>query len=311
MNDIMTRIREVVNSCLYTVTQEFEDVDYANIKVISKKHFKEIFFKHFMSLPDEQFENLWNHLPVNDFGNLDYHKFLKQFTGESLDVQSKGSQATSPAKQSPSGPPVELAQQLASVTPSMSCEVIEQKLKKDVSKFWKAIEKECKEKDTEKQGEIDAKDFKDILKKFCTIIKPEEFQQLAKKYDIKNTGRFAYNEFLQRLVLSLGPLDMNPQQRMKIPHPKIPMSPGAEHEIFTNLMMRIQPCITKCWKLIRRTFKAYDDTGSGYISLFRFRQALRQYGIIITEEEYYYLCSYYDKHLQGMISYNEFLRAFL
>ncbi|XP_072340615.1 EF-hand calcium-binding domain-containing protein 6 isoform X2 [Scyliorhinus torazame] len=332
MNEIMSRIRDVVNSCLYAITQEFEDVDYANIKVISKKHFKEIFFKHFMSLTDEEFENLWNHLPVNDFGNLDYHKFLKQFTGQTLDAQSKGSRATSPAKPSSAASvsrppsetrypktassthsdskPAEMAQ-LASVSPSISCEVIEQKLKKDVSKSWKGIEKDCKEKDTENLDEIDAKDFKDILKKFCIIMKPEEFQQLAKKYDIKNTGRFAYNEFLQRLVLSLGPLNMNAPQRMKIPHPKIPMSPGAEHKIFTNLMMRIQPCITKCWKLIRRTFKAYDDVGSGYISLFQFRQVLRQYGINITEEEFYYLSSYYDKYLQGMISYNEFLRAFL
>ncbi|XP_048404818.1 EF-hand calcium-binding domain-containing protein 6 isoform X2 [Stegostoma tigrinum] len=330
MNEIMSHIREVVNSCLYIITQEFEEVDYANIKVVSKKHFKEIFFKHFMSLTDEQFENLWNHLPVNDFGNLDYHKFLNQFTGQqSVESQPKGN--TSPHKPStpgsgsrPASEPrrpktsfsihsdsKELAQQWASVTPSMNCEEIEQKLKKDVTKIWKAIEKECKEKDAEKRGEIDTKDFKAIMKKFCLIVKPEEFQQLAKKYDIKNTGRFAYNKFLRRVVLSLGPLDVNPPERMRIPHPKIPMSPGTEHEIFTDLMMRIQPCITKCWKLMRRTFKAYDDTGSGYISLFQFRQVLRQYGINITEEEFYYLSSYYDKHLKGTISYNEFLRAFL
>ncbi|XP_067907376.1 EF-hand calcium-binding domain-containing protein 6 isoform X2 [Heterodontus francisci] len=312
MNDIMSRIREAVNTCLDTIAQEFEDIDYANIKVISKKDFKEIFFKHFMSLTDEQFENLWNHLPVNDFGNLDYHKFLKQFAGQQLlETQSKGSRSISQTKSLTPRTSVELSQRPASVTPSMNCEAIEQKLKKDVSKFWKEIEKECKEKDTEKHGEIDPKDFKDILKKFCIIIKPEEFQQLAKKYDIKNTGRFAYNEFLQRLVLSLGPLDMNPMQRMRIPHPKIPMTPGTEHEILTNLMMQIQPCITKCWKLMRRTFKAYDETGSGYITLFQFRQVLKQYGINLSEEEFYYLSSYYDKHLQGMISYNEFLRAFL
>uniref|UniRef100_UPI00398E8C3D EF-hand calcium-binding domain-containing protein 6 isoform X2 n=1 Tax=Pristiophorus japonicus TaxID=55135 RepID=UPI00398E8C3D len=312
MNDIMSHIREVVNACLYTITQEFEDTDYANVKVISKKDFKDIFFKHFMILTNNQFENLWNHLPVNDFGNLEYHKFLKQFTGQqSLEGQSKGSRAATPAKPSTPGTPMELSQRLASVTPSMSCETIERKLKKDVCKFWKEIEKECKEKDIEKQGEIDATDFHDILKKLCIMIKPQEFQQLAKKYDVKNTGRFAYHKFLHHLVLSLGPLDMNPLQRMRIPHPKNPMSPGTEHAIFTNFMMRIQPCITKCWKLMRRTFKAYDETGSGYIPLFQFRQILYQYGIHIAEEEFYYLSSYYDKYLQGMISYNEFLRVFL
>ncbi|XP_055506191.1 EF-hand calcium-binding domain-containing protein 6 [Leucoraja erinacea] len=328
MADIMSHIREVVNKCLYVVTQEFEDTDYANIKVISKKNFKEIFSKHFMSLSDEQFENLWNHLPVNDYGNLEYHKFLKQFSGqETLEV--KTSRAASPTKppsasrssstQSCKTPvsaesnekSIELSQRLASATSSVNCEAIEQKLKKDIKKYWKEIQKECREKDTEKQGEIDAGDFHAILKKYCMSVKPEEFQQLVKKYENKNTGYFTYNEFLQQLVLSMGQLETNPLQRMRIPYPKVPMSPGTEHDTLTQLMMRVQPCITKCWKLMRRTFKAYDETGSGYLSLFVFRQVLRQYGINLSEEEFYYLSSYYDKHLQGTISYNEFLRVFL
>ncbi|XP_069759508.1 EF-hand calcium-binding domain-containing protein 6 isoform X2 [Narcine bancroftii] len=328
MDDIMSNIREVVNKCLYTTTHEFEALDYANIQVISKKNFKEVFFKHFMSLTDEQFENLWNNLPVNDYGNLEYHKFLKQFTeAGSLEVKSG---RTSPTKLSRVGSTrsssvqsrktpssfqgneqlLELSQQPGPVA-SLNTEAIERKLKKDVKRFCKEIQKECKEKDTAEQGEINAADFQAIMKKFCIPIKPEEFQELAKKYETKNTGHFAYREFLQRLVLSLGQLDMNPLQRMRIPHPKIPMSPGTEHKTFTHLMMRIQPCITKCWKLMRRTFKAYDETGSGYLSLFLFRQILQQYGISLSEEEFYYLSSYYDKHLQGTISYNEFLRVFL
>ncbi|XP_078272629.1 EF-hand calcium-binding domain-containing protein 6 [Rhinoraja longicauda] len=326
--DIMSHMREVVNKCLYLITQEFEDTDYANIKVISKKNFKEIFSKHFMSISDEQFENLWNHLPVNDYGNLEYHKFLKQFSGqEPLEVKtsrtpspaktpsaSRSSSAQScktPASAESNEKSIELSQRLASATPFANCEAIEQRLKKDVKKFWKEIQRECREKDTEKQGEIDAADFQAILKKFCISVKPEEFQQLVKKYESKNTGNFTYNEFIQHLVLSMGQLETNPLQRMRIPHPKVPMSPGTEHDALTQLMMRIQPCITKCWKLMRRTFKAYDETGSGYLALYLFRQVLRQYGINLSEEEFYYLSSYYDKHLQGTISYNEFLRVFL
>ncbi|XP_059833934.1 EF-hand calcium-binding domain-containing protein 6 isoform X3 [Hypanus sabinus] len=331
MNDITSHVREVVNKCLYTITQEFEDIDYANIKVISKKNFKEIFFKHFMSLTDEQFENLWNQLPVNEYGNLEYHKFLKQFTGQEL-LDMNSSRASSGTKLSTSRSasrssssrscktasailgnekPMEFSQQSASLASSMNCEAIEQRLKKYIKLFWKEIQKECIEKDTEKQGEVEATAFQAVMKKFCIPIKPEEFQQLAKKYETKNVGHFAYSEFLQHLILSLGKLDTNPLQRMRIPHPKIPMSPGMQHETLTQLMMRIQPCITKCWKLMRRTFKAYDETGSGYLSLFLFRQVLQQYGIKLSEEEFYYLSSYYDKHLQGTISYNEFLHVFL
>lgn len=40
-------------------------------------------------------------------------------------------------------------------------------------------------------------------------------------------------------------------------------------------------------------------------------QVLRQYGINLSEEEFFHILEYYDKALSSKISYDDFLRAFL
>eukprot|EP00062_Callorhinchus_milii_P018436 gi/632971915/ref/XP_007902403.1/ PREDICTED: EF-hand calcium-binding domain-containing protein 6-like [Callorhinchus milii] len=54
IDDILTRVREVVTSRLHVINREFAEIDYANLKVVSKQHFKEIFCKYFMHLTEEQ-----------------------------------------------------------------------------------------------------------------------------------------------------------------------------------------------------------------------------------------------------------------
>ncbi|KAK2120967.1 hypothetical protein P7K49_002353 [Saguinus oedipus] len=41
------------------------------------------------------------------------------------------------------------------------------------------------------------------------------------------------------------------------------------------------------------------------------QMVLRQYGINLSEEEFFHILEYYDKTLSSKISYNDFLRAFL
>ncbi|CAH2278349.1 EF-hand calcium-binding domain-containing 6 [Pelobates cultripes] len=82
MKDILTHVQEVVTARFQTIVQAFVDLDYANRNVISKDDFRELFSRHFMLVTDEQFENLWNVLPLNSNGNLNYHEFLKKFSSE-------------------------------------------------------------------------------------------------------------------------------------------------------------------------------------------------------------------------------------
>ncbi|MBN3284884.1 EFCB6 protein, partial [Polyodon spathula] len=181
MTDILTRIHEVVSSRLETITKEIKDLDYAQIDVISKEDFKKISNRYFMCLTDEQFENLWNRMAVNNYGNLEYRKFLKRFSGD-------------PCKKPQSSPvterhPGRLLERSASLcrrpetapsvlsrpksveqgnrpftaggrtTPLLNCESIEQKVKRQVCQSWKKIHKQCRERDPEGRGEISVSDF--------------------------------------------------------------------------------------------------------------------------------------------------------
>lgn len=76
-------------------------------------------------------------------------------------------------------------------------------------------------------------------------------------------------------------------------------------------MLRVRDCVTKNWKKMRRTFRAIDPTAQGVITSLEFRGVLRQYNINLSEEEFFHLMTYYDKKLEGKVSYNDFLRAFL
>jgi len=62
---------------------------------------------------------------------------------------------------------------------------------------------------------------------------------------------------------------------------------------------------------MRRLFRLYDPTGSGCVDSTEFRHVLRQFNVNLDEDEFYHLLSYYDKHMDGKISYNEFIRAYL
>ena len=71
------------------------------------------------------------------------------------------------------------------------------------------------------------------------------------------------------------------------PHPRAAFSPprgfwlfsqkeaGAETSSFYSALLRIQPKIVHCWRPMRRTFKAYDEGGTGFLSVADFRKVSR------------------------------------
>ncbi|MBN3284888.1 EFCB6 protein, partial [Polyodon spathula] len=149
------------------------------------------------------------------------------------------------------------------------------------------------------------------MEKFETNMTPDEFEQLTLKYNIKNNGKFSYPEFLHHFVLTLKPQDGSLLQRMKIPQPRKAVSPGNRSSQFLDAMLTIQGQVLQCWKPMRRHFKAFDEGVSGYISVHDFRQVLRKYSVNLSEEDFFHIAAFYDKKLNGKISYNDFLRAFL
>uniref|UniRef100_G1NLZ5 EF-hand domain-containing protein n=1 Tax=Meleagris gallopavo TaxID=9103 RepID=G1NLZ5_MELGA len=195
--------------------------------------------------------------------------------------------------------------------PVPNWEEIENKIRKNIQCSWRDILKLCQEKDVSKIGEIPVSDFPDIAEKFHLDLSKEEISQITTKYDIKKNGKFAYYDFFQSCILLLKPQKSTLLQRVIIPKPQKPMSPGPQSMLFYSTMLRIQPQILHCWRPMKRTFKSYDESRTGLLNVADFRQVLHEYKINLSEEELFNILEYYDKTLSSKISYNDFLRAFL
>lgn len=275
-------------------------------------------------------------MPVNAKGRLKYQDFLSKLStervpsppmaaGDSGDsmVAQRGSSApevSQGARSTLSSPSRDLRAGLKSrshpctpvgTPPLQNCEPIESRLRKQIQGCWRELLKECKEKDTDKQGSITAAEFLALIEKFKLDISREESQQLLVKYDMKNNGKFAYCDFIQSCVLLLKAKETSLMRRMRIQNADKMKEAGVETPSFYSALLRIQPKIVHCWRPMRRTFKTYDENGTGLLSVADFRKVLRQFSINLSEEEFFHVLEYYDKSLSSKISYNDFLRAFL
>uniref|UniRef100_A0A8C7E5J1 EF-hand domain-containing protein n=1 Tax=Naja naja TaxID=35670 RepID=A0A8C7E5J1_NAJNA len=334
--EVLARIQEVVSARFQAIEQEFKNADSTKTSLVSKEVFRDICNRRFLLLTDEQFENLWNTVPLDLSGKLKYTGFLRNFSSEgggmsdmtNVENPSKPPLAAEPESRVPLRPktatqpqsPKKVSIPYTAGVPSppiLNCQAIESKIRKNVQHCWKEILKECREKDVERSGEISVEDILGIIEKFHLNLTKEEIQQLITKYDFKSVGKFAYCDFLQSCVLLFKQQEVPPLQRLLIQTYKYPCHsikcniPGPQSPTFLNAMMRIQPQILHCWRPMRRTFKFYDENGTGFLSIQDFRQVLRKYGINLSEEEFFHILEYYDKNLTSKISYNEFLRAFL
>ncbi|XP_057599313.1 EF-hand calcium-binding domain-containing protein 6 [Hippopotamus amphibius kiboko] len=331
--ELLARLHKAVTTHYHTIAQEFENFDTMKTNTASRDEFRSICTRHVQVLTDEQFDRLWEEMPVNAKGRLRYLDFLSSFssekaatlpaTGDSAKAQRGSSvpevsersrsAGSSPTRDMKAGSkPRSHPCTPASMTPPLqNCEPIENKLRKKIQGCWREFLRECKERDANRQGEIPAADFLALVEKFNLDISRDECQQLIVKYDLKNNGKFTYCNFIQSCVLLLKAKETSLMQRMKIQNANKMKEVGAETSSFYSALLRIQPQIVHCWRPMRRTFKAYDAGGTGLLSVADFRMVLRQYSINLSEEEFFHILEYYDKTLSSKISYNDFLRVFL
>uniref|UniRef100_A0A5F8G5B1 EF-hand domain-containing protein n=1 Tax=Monodelphis domestica TaxID=13616 RepID=A0A5F8G5B1_MONDO len=132
--------------------------------------------------------------------------------------------------------------------------------------------KECKAKDVDKQGEISVPEFQALVDKYNLDLSKEDCQNLITKYDLKNNGKFAYCDFFQSCILLLKPKENSLMQRMKIQQVYMMKGAGTQSPSFYAALLRIQPKILHCWRPMRRTFKSYDESGTGLLSIDDFRK---------------------------------------
>ncbi|XP_054575594.1 EF-hand calcium-binding domain-containing protein 6 isoform X2 [Eptesicus fuscus] len=338
--EILARLHRAVATRYQAIAQEFQNFDTAKAGTASREEFRAVCTRHVQVLTDEQFDRLWKEMPVTAKGRLRYLDFLSRFSAEKAatppssgdstkghrrgDVPATSEGGRAVGSSSPTRDPPKTgakprsqpctASSMGSVlgTPQLqNCEPIESRLRKRVQGCWRELLRECKERDTHRQGDIPAADFLALAEKFKLDLSKEESQQLTVKYDLKDNGRFAYCDFLQSCVLLLRAKETSLMQRMKIQNADKMEEAGAETSSFYSALLRIQPKIMHCWRPMRRTFKSYDEGGTGFVGVTDFRKVLRQYSINLSEEEFFHILEYYDKTLSSRLSYNDFLRAFL
>ncbi|KAI8489383.1 EF-hand calcium-binding domain-containing protein 6 [Branchiostoma belcheri] len=321
MQEVQSRVQEAVSARFYAFARSFAEVDYAKIGVVAKEDFRDILNKNAIRLSDDQFDQLWETMPVNEFGNVVYREFLKQFSTE----RTRGAELppSPPPTPTPSETPSAMvfARRPATATtpksgrmsvmsdrpasrvsrpftPLVNAQGAELRMKDRVFRHWKDIQRLCKSRDPENKGEIYMDDFKAIVESFNIYLAPDDLDQLRIKYDMRNNGKFSYKAFLRHFLLRLKPQQEGILQRKKLQTPRFSVKQGAESSLLYDAMLRMRDVIMSEWQRMRRTFRAIDAKGEGFVSPVDFRQVLKEYGINLSEEEFFHLMTFYDK---GMV----------
>lgn len=61
-------LRDAVSNKFYHIARHFAEIDYAKIGVVSRDDFHDVIAKHCFRMTQNQFDNLWSTLKVNQFG---------------------------------------------------------------------------------------------------------------------------------------------------------------------------------------------------------------------------------------------------
>lgn len=302
MSQIQDLLTEKVSANYQAFVSSFTDVDYARIGVISKDDFREVLNKNFVRLSEEQFEALWNIMKINEFGNLEYHEFLRRYTiekkpatplitgrpGTGMSQMSFRSRTSmSRASSTGSGRPF---------TPLVNAQGAEKAIHPQIQRNWKEIQRMCRDYDPNSTGAISQSQFKSILSSLNIEICDDDVRSLLMKYDLKNNYTFCYSDFLRHLVL--------PAPRRE----KTFAGTDKKNSSSDNTNTRISQCVQNSWKDMRRDFRHLDPSGSGLVTEEDFRDVLRNNKLDATEGEFFDLTMKYDKKKEGMIAYNDFIK---
>ncbi|KAK2858679.1 hypothetical protein Q5P01_003299 [Channa striata] len=189
---------------------------------------------------------------------------------------------------------------------------MERRLRGAVQRYWKEIQRKCAEEDPKQDGHISTASFLEILQSLNISMTPEQFEHLAGKFDIMSKGCVSYHNFLHHFLLNLKPAETTKTfERRRLPLPITPTSQGVLTKDCVEVMLRTYDLICSSWTTIRRNFLTSDRTRTGSVSVQDFRKVLSHFGVNLSEEEFFHLCSYFDANMTGKICYNNFLSAFL
>ncbi|XP_063073208.1 EF-hand calcium-binding domain-containing protein 6-like [Engraulis encrasicolus] len=340
-SEVLASVRKAVSEHLLSVTMELQDADITNCGAVSKEDFREFADHHFHFLSPEQFEWLWEQLPLTEMGDLDYRTFLKHFGSEEPHPLSASSSLESPclalalldtssSMEMPSTLPtrpmttsscsvsVKVPWRRPCSTPLLNCNATERRIQGRVHCCWREINRRCRQEDTHRTGHIGQHTFIRILKDLHINLEEEELTQLARKYDIQSNGQLSYTAFLKHFVFFLHPHTKQAfEQKQQHVEPKGSRDADKKQalspldDLCAEAIQRMSKHIRHCWRSMRQGFAAHDPKLHGTVPTSKFKKVLRQHGVNVSEEEFFHLACRFDKDGDERISYNDFLRTLL
>ncbi|GFY57047.1 EF-hand calcium-binding domain-containing protein 6 [Trichonephila inaurata madagascariensis] len=154
---------------------------------------------------------------------------------------------------------------------------------------WRDILRRYKAKDRENTNIISWNDFIDILPKTGITINDEILNLLETEYNIRKDIPVNYWTFLKKILLVASP----------------PESVSLYKVLLTN-----RDKILKNYRDLRYAFRRADQQHSGSIKASEFRRILALHKIHLSENDFFYICDYFDPKLTEKIPYDDFLEAF-
>ncbi|XP_029016114.1 EF-hand calcium-binding domain-containing protein 6 [Betta splendens] len=295
--ELPQQILEVASDHQIEITKELVGADVSN--TVSKEHLQHLCAWHRPDLSNDQLEHMWRQMPATEQRELQCGEFEKH---------SARTGRTQSAPQGTSRHPASVGRPGTGSPPGS----MERRLHGALRRCWKEIQRKCATEDSQRAGRISTGSFLGILQSLNISVTQEQFEDLAAKYGCVNNGCVLYHTFLQRFLLNLNPAETAKAfERLKLPLPATPMSQGVLTKDCTEVMFRTYDVVHSSWSSIRRCFLALDRGRTGSVSVQDFRKVLCHFGVTLSEDEFFHLCSYLDANATGKICYNDFLWVFL
>jgi len=282
----------------------FSDLDVSGTGLIDQGAFRRVLDKHTLRLSDGHFSKFCNKFDDSENGKVNYQNFLRYFCGTEMNLEEKSNQDLDENEKTKDVPPKCPESPIVNnnyIQKSLSAIDIEEKIKLQLQNQWKSFSKSCRALDQSNTGEIPISKVKDLLESHNIVLSTEEMMTAIGRYDSGN-GRVKYMDWIKRYMMQSS------DQNRCIPVSK---SFETENTYLNILIVRLKREIRDEWKQVRRMFKANDRSATGTCTAMELKQTLQKFKILVNDEEFYHLMTYFDKNMTGKVNYNEFLKVLL
>ncbi|XP_062522286.1 EF-hand calcium-binding domain-containing protein 6-like [Corticium candelabrum] len=299
--DVSRRLRERVVHDYKTLRQAFLAFDHDKNGVVSMWELKRILDNFCFVLDKSELQELMNTLDLNKDGKIDYREFLIAFgadKGAIHEMEAMSQQIDAAVKQ----------------TPTMKQSVAAEESKR-VSAERGGSEESVqvhslsggKSPRSQARGNVSPKQTSSAASK--GNMSKDKFNKVK---HLKSSG-ISSKTGTAFVDIGVTPPCSAPskKERAILQSSVCPLVPGPGSPVLDALLSKYKDSMHKNWKNVRREFRAMDPSATDMVSSTGFRNVLQHHGLKFSEDEFFYLVSYFDDNLTKKINYNEFIRIML